>query len=256
MTRELTWDGHSYDISVVPPPSTSAEQAGIGKTITLKCATSPYVLHTSFDHGVSNLSSDSTCLFIVSATLKTFDSGIVAGQEGFGVNEQPFHCGHNHPPPYQPLNLDEENQRRKQLPDNDPSLARPPLQHAPPADAAPPPPKQKQKNPEEPLVQLIRSVNPSYIKYLPAIERLGMLASISLDELDEITEEDLRSMFEESLDIPQLVGVLLLKAIMRERNVRLFGVKDDQRAREAAKERGRQWVEAKIEEGRRMQAAR
>jgi hypothetical protein len=60
--------------------------------------------------------------------------------------------------------------------------------------------------------------------------------------------------FEESVEIPQLVGLLLLKAVMRERNVRLFGIKDDQKAREAAKARGMEWVRAKIEEANRLKA--
>ncbi|ORY76251.1 hypothetical protein BCR35DRAFT_314510 [Leucosporidium creatinivorum] len=224
--RAYQWS-HGYDISVVPPLSTNAE----GRTITLKCATSQ------------------TCHFIVSATLKTFDSGPVAGQQGFGINEKPFHAVHNHPAPYQSLDLDKENERRSKLAENDPSLARPPLQRAPnaggvaPPKPSPPPPKK----PEGPLIALIRSVNPSYIQYLPAIEQLGMSTSVSLTEFDEIAEEDLRSMFEESVDIPQLVGMLLVNAIMNERRARLDGVKIDQK--EAAKARGREWVRAKIEEG-------
>lgn len=75
------------------------------------------------------------CDFKVVAEKIIFDDGPIAGQVGYQVASNPLDPGlprkfvtqHNHAAPYFPLDLNEENERRKELSPTDPSLQHPPL---------------------------------------------------------------------------------------------------------------------------------
>ncbi|BGP27797.1 hypothetical protein Rt10032_c13g5140 [Rhodotorula toruloides] len=70
------------------------------------------------------------CPFNILAEYTTFTEPPLTGQSGFYISPVGFHPSHTHPAPYHPMDVTAENERRKTLMHDDPSLENPPLKRA------------------------------------------------------------------------------------------------------------------------------
>lgn len=71
-----------------------------------------------------------SCPFNILAEFTTFTEPPLTGQSGFYISPAGFQPKHNHDPPHIPMNVAAENERRKTLAFDDPTLENPPLQRA------------------------------------------------------------------------------------------------------------------------------
>lgn len=99
------------------------------------------------------------------------------------------------------------------------------------------------------FLAILRSADPSFVKYLPSLEKAGLGATTTLEDLEDVSNEDLLGALREVEGLPALVGYLVFDAIARARRDKARGGPNvaDEKARAEAKEKAREWVLARVQ---------
>ncbi|KAI5481886.1 hypothetical protein MNV49_000163 [Pseudohyphozyma bogoriensis] len=166
-----------------------------------------------------------TCTFQITAQQTTFTEGQLAGQQGYFITD-PYRPTHSHSPPYHPLSLTTENARRKHLLSTDPSLETPPL------------------TPVSRFVDLLQSINPSLVAYLPQLRQLG-LADVTPEELRMVDDDTIRESLMEAKDIPPFARLEIAEGL---KWARRRGSNNGAIGEQGAREKARKWCEDRLRE--------
>lgn len=99
------------------------------------------------------------------------------------------------------------------------------------------------------FLAILRSADPSFIKYLPSLEKAGLGPTTTLKDLEDVSDEDLLGALREVEGLPALVAYVVFDAIGRARRDQEKGGPDvaEEKARSQAREKAREWVLARVQ---------